>query len=73
MSLFSNLPSWFPAFLVVTGVCICISFWAIWHAYQREFPTNQEKMLWMGVAVFVPFIGGIAYLGVGRKRGRLLT
>lgn len=68
----SNLPPLALAFLLVTAVCICISFWAILHAFHREFPTSQEKMLWMGVAVFVPFAGGIVYMLVGRKRGRMI-
>jgi len=69
--LFATMPPWVTALLATTGVCIIISFWAIWHAYQRDFATSQEKVLWMSVAVFVPFLGGIAYLVLGRKRGRL--
>ncbi|BBD07751.1 PLDc N-terminal domain-containing protein [Desulfovibrio ferrophilus] len=71
MEMLANLPHWFMGILALTLVCLSISFWAIYHAYWREFPTIQEKMIWLVVAVFVPFIGGFAYLVWGRKRGRI--
>ncbi|NMC47838.1 MAG: PLDc_N domain-containing protein [Desulfovibrio sp.] len=46
------------------------NLWAIWHCFRREFPTPAEKMTWLGVAVFVPVLGGLAYLVFGRKRGK---
>lgn len=71
MEMLANLPPWFMGVLAVTMICLCISFWAIYHAYWREFPTIQEKLIWLVAAVFVPFIGGLAYLFWGRKRGRV--
>jgi hypothetical protein len=47
-----------------------LNLWAIWHSYRRDFPTPAEKMAWLGVAVFVPVLGGLAYLIFGRKRGK---
>ncbi len=44
------------------------NLWAIYHAYNREFPTVQEKMAWIGAGVFVPVIGGLVYLFIGRRR-----
>ena len=44
------------------------NIWAIYHAYYREFPTPQEKMAWVGAAIFVPVIGGLVYLFIGRRR-----
>lgn len=70
MDILAQTPPWFMAVLALTTVCLCISFWGIWHAYWREFPTVQEKMIWLVVIVFIPFAGGIAYLLKGRKRGR---
>ena len=46
------------------------NLWSIYHAFTRFFETREEKKLWILVAVFVPVIGGLAYIFVGRKRAR---
>ena len=50
-------------------VPILPTLWSIWHAHFREFPSHNEKMIWLGVCVFVPVIGGIIYILFGRRRG----
>ncbi len=44
------------------------NLWAIYHAYNRDFPTVQEKMAWIGAGIFVPVLGGLLYLFIGRRR-----
>ncbi|MDQ7032426.1 MAG: PLD nuclease N-terminal domain-containing protein [Desulfonauticus sp.] len=44
------------------------NLWAINHIFKNNFNSYQEKMIWLGLAVFVPVIGGLAYVFVGRKR-----
>jgi transposase len=46
------------------------NLWSIQHAFYREFPTPQEKMGWIAVAVFIPVFGELAYIFFGRKRGK---
>ncbi len=46
------------------------NLWAIWHSFHSEFATPQEKMVWIAVSVFLPVLGGLAYLIWGRKRAR---
>lgn len=46
---------------------------AIWHVFPREFPTPQEKMAWLALAVFLPVIGGLVYWIMGRKRGKVAS
>ena len=46
------------------------NLWSIWHASTREFNPSHEKLIWMGVAVFFPLLGGLAYLFYGIRRGR---
>jgi hypothetical protein len=70
MDFLANLPPWFYGVLVVTAICLGITFWAIWHAYWREFPTTERKMIWLVVITFIPFFGGIAYLLKGRHQAR---
>jgi len=59
-------PLWF---FLAMALPVFINFWAIGHAFYRTFPTIQEKMVWLCLAVFVPVIGGLIYIFVGRKRG----
>ena len=49
---------------------ILMSLWAIWHAMQHYFDSPQERLLWICFAVFVPIIGGLAYVFAGRRRAR---
>ena len=49
------------------------NLWSIWHASTREFNPPHEKLVWIGVAVFFPLLGGLAYLFYGIRRGRKPT
>ncbi len=44
------------------------NLWAIWHIFKNDFRTPQEKMGWIGACVFLPVVGGLAYVLSGRKR-----
>ncbi len=46
------------------------NLWAIWHIFRCDFPTAQEKMAWLVAAMFLPVLGGIVYLLLGRKRAK---
>jgi hypothetical protein len=46
------------------------ALWSIWHIFHHEFRSPQEKMAWLGVAVFIPVLGGLAYILWGRKHAR---
>lgn len=46
------------------------NLWAIWHIFRCDFNTAQEKMAWLAVSVFIPVLGGLAYVFWGRKRGK---
>jgi hypothetical protein len=47
-----------------------INLWAIWHAATRRFPSRIEQAVWIVVCMFVPVIGGLAYLCFGLKRSK---
>lgn len=58
--------------IVFVTVCmpfLAVTLWAIVDAAGREFPTFNQKLVWMLVAS-VPFLGFIAYLIFGRWRGK---
>ncbi len=44
------------------------NLYSIWHIRTHYFADEQQKSLWFLLAVFVPVIGGIVYLAVGRKK-----
>ena len=52
---------------------VLISLYSIWDAFHREFRSTAEKMAWVELCVLVPFLGGVAYLLVGKKRGRKIS
>ncbi|MDR2605485.1 MAG: PLD nuclease N-terminal domain-containing protein [Desulfovibrio sp.] len=45
-----------------------INLFGIAHAFRRVFPSPQERLLWLGCCVFIPVIGGLAYLAFGMRR-----
>lgn len=56
--------------LALLTIPIIPNLWSIWHAFHRAFPTDTERLAWLGIAVFVPVLGGIAYIIFGRPRAR---
>ena len=43
------------------------NMWALKHCFHHDFPTEKEKFRWMMACVFLPCIGGLAYILVGRR------
>ncbi len=54
--------------LILLALPILPNLWSIWHAFHHSFSSAQERLIWVCVGVFVPVIGGIAYILFGRKR-----
>ena len=57
--------------VIISLFLICFSFsaWTILDAWKRTFESANEKVLWIQICIFVPLIGSVAYLMIGRKRG----
>lgn len=53
---------------VLLALPILPNLWSIWHAYNHEFATPLEKVIWMVACVFIPVIGGLAYVLFGLRR-----
>jgi hypothetical protein len=51
-------------------VFVALSLYSIWDAFHRDFGSNNAKFGWIQLIVLVPFLGGLAYLIFGKKRGR---
>ena len=53
--------------LAMLVVPILPNMWALKHAFHHDFPTEKEKWRWMMACIFLPCIGGLAYIFVGRR------
>ena len=42
--------------------------WAIIGLVKRNFADNATKVIWALVIIFIPFVGSILYLVVGRSK-----
>ena len=60
-----TLEPWQLAVLIAPAF---LNLWGIWHAWKHTFPSPEERAYWMALCVFIPLIGGLAYLMVGRRR-----
>lgn len=59
---------WATAGLVL--MCLfAFSVWAILDAWKRDFDSSGEKVGWMQLIIFIPLIGALSYVILGRKRG----
>ncbi|WP_319466742.1 PLDc N-terminal domain-containing protein [uncultured Pseudodesulfovibrio sp.] len=57
--------------VIISLVAVCFSFsaWSILDAWKRNFESVNEKVLWIQISIFIPILGSLAYLALGRKRG----
>ena len=53
---------------ILIALPACLNMWAIWHAFYHKFSSQGQRMLWICAAVFLPVIGGLAYLLIGRAQ-----
>lgn len=66
-ALLDVIPGPLPVKLALLALPMLPNLWGIWHAYKHRFQ-GQEQIIWMLACVFLPLIGGLAYLLVGRAR-----
>ncbi len=55
-------------FYILVGLFALPNLWAIYHAFHHTFPSPQERALWVCAGMFLPVIGGLAYLFFGMRR-----
>lgn len=65
--LLAVIPGPLPVKLALLALPMLPNLWGIRHAYRHRFQ-GQRQIIWMLICVFVPLIGGLAYLLVGRSR-----
>lgn len=57
-----------PILILLIVLPILPNLWAVMHIFKNDFDTPQEKMIWLALAVFIPVMGGLIYLFLGRRR-----
>jgi hypothetical protein len=60
------------AFLVMGAISLaCFAFW-LWmliHAITNKGLRDVEKVVWVIVIIFLPFLGSLIYFFIGRPKG----
>ena len=60
-------------FMLVTAVigiaCFAFWLWMLIHAITNKGLADTEKIIWVLVVIFLPFLGSILYFFIGRPKG----
>lgn len=57
--------------LIVGGLSLVLFIWALIDVIRREFPNQNDKILWIILILLIGGLGPILYLLIGRKKGTL--
>jgi len=64
-------------FIVICGALSLAAFafwlWMLIHAITNKGLTDGEKIVWVLVVIFLPFLGSVLYFLLGRPKGGLAT
>jgi hypothetical protein len=55
-------------FLAIGLLVLAIWVWTLLDIVKNERLNSTEKLIWILVVFFFPFLGSLIYLAVGRKR-----
>ena len=50
-------------------VCVHLFIWALGDCVDRQFPGDNDKLIWILIIALAGVLGAIIYLVVGQKRG----
>ncbi|HWX22363.1 MAG TPA: PLDc N-terminal domain-containing protein [Candidatus Binatia bacterium] len=54
---------------VITLACFAFWLWMLIHAITNKGLPDVERIIWVLVIIFLPFIGSIIYFIIGRPKG----
>ncbi|WP_066832824.1 PLD nuclease N-terminal domain-containing protein [Rufibacter ruber] len=54
--------------LLILGIPGILWIWAVVDLLSSKFANRTEKLIWLIVIAFLPFIGAILYLIIGRRQ-----
>lgn len=53
------------------GISLVLFIWALIDVIRREFPNQNDKILWIILILLLGGIGPLLYLLIGRKKGTI--
>jgi hypothetical protein len=53
---------------IISFLCFIFWLWMLFHAITNKSLEGGEKIIWVLVVFFLPFIGAIAYFFLGRPK-----
>jgi len=53
---------------IISLLCFAFWLWMLIHAITNKGLSDGEKILWVLVIIFLPFVGSIIYFFVGRTK-----
>ena len=56
---------------IAGGLGLVLFIWALIDVIRREFPNQNDKILWIILVLLLGWIGPILYLLIGRKKGTI--
>ena len=62
----------FFSFLIAAAISLCCFIFWVWmliHAITNKGLSDGEKVVWVLVIIFLPFLGSIIYFFIGRPKG----
>ena len=54
---------------LISLACFAFWLWMLIHAITNKGLSDGEKIVWVLVVIFLPFIGSVIYFFVGRPKG----
>lgn len=54
---------------IISLACFAFWLWMLIHAITNKGLSDGEKIVWVLVVIFLPFIGSVIYFFVGRPKG----
>lgn len=55
-------------FILFAGINLILLIWAIIDLLRGSFKDASNKTIWVLLVLFLPFLGSIFYLAIGRKQ-----
>ena len=57
--------------IIFSVLGFALFLWALIDVIRRNFPNQNDKILWIVLIILIGFLGPILYLIIGRKKGTL--
>lgn len=65
----SNDPIWHAwAFLIILAIPFLIWIWALIDIIRHDFKPEVNKIIWLLLVAFLPVVGFLLYIFMGRKQ-----